>query len=103
MATTNRPKPKTAGAKGERRPAFSLLPDALVSGPVAAISATIPSRLLQLVRSRVGTREFSQFVTRSMANELLRILRQEYIANVEAETGPIDRAEVEKWRKIFRS
>ncbi len=80
-----------------------MLPEALVSGPVAPISATIPARLLELVRSRVGTREFSQFVTRSMANELLRILRLEYIANVEAETGPIDRAEVEKWRKRIRS
>jgi hypothetical protein len=95
-----RKRPKRSGE--ERNRPFSLLPEEFVRGSVAPISATIPARLLALVRSRVGAREFSQFVTRSMANELLRIYRQEYVANVEAELGPLDRAEVEKWRKRLR-
>jgi hypothetical protein len=59
-------------------------------GPTETISASIPSVLAAEVRSRVGKREFSEFVARSIAKELVDCNRAEYVAGVEQRTGPLD-------------
>jgi hypothetical protein len=75
----------------------------IAEGPTETISASVPSSLVRLVRQRVGAREFSQFVTRSMERELTRLNRAQFVADVEQETGPLDPAEVEAARRLIRA
>jgi hypothetical protein len=54
------------------------------------------------VRERIGSREFSQFVTRSMERELIRLNRVQFVDDVVRETGPLDRSAVEAARRLIR-
>ena len=72
-----------------------------IGGPTETISATVPTVLVRNVRDRVGPREFSQFVTRAITRELVRLNREAFVADVVKATGPLDSKEVAAWRKVI--
>ena len=60
------------------------------AGPVQTIAASVPRALTEAVRAKVGKREFSSFVARAMARELLDQNRAAYVTSYEKDHGPID-------------
>ena len=60
------------------------------AGPAQTIAASVPRSLTEAVRATVGKREFSSFVARAMARELIDQNRAAYVASYEEDHGPID-------------
>jgi hypothetical protein len=59
-------------------------------GTSETIAASVPSALAAAIRKRVGKREFSAFVGRALAHELVDQNRAAYVESFEKEHGPID-------------
>jgi hypothetical protein len=57
-------------------------------------SVTMPTTTSDGVRSRVGARGFSAYVARAVARQLERDALDDILAELEAEHGPVDEAEV---------
>lgn len=55
----------------------------------AKISVSVPAELLDAVRERVGARRLSGFVARAMRHELERDQLGAWLAELEAERGPV--------------
>jgi hypothetical protein len=66
------------------------------------IAASVPSSLVRRVREQIGPREFSQFVSRSMERELVRLNREQFVADFVREIGPLDQDAVEAARRLIR-
>ena len=66
------------------------------------ISASVPAALVQRVRARVGKREFSQFVARSIERELVRLNRLQLVDEIVAKSGELDPAELSATRRLIR-
>lgn len=60
------------------------------SGPSETIAASVPRALATAIRGKIGKREFSRFVGRAMAKELIDQNRAAYVASFEADHGPLD-------------
>jgi hypothetical protein len=60
------------------------------SGPAQTVAASVPRALTAAIRAKVGKREFSSFVARAMARELVDQNRAAYVNSYEKEHGPID-------------
>lgn len=60
------------------------------AGPAQTIAASVPRALTEAVRAKVGKREFSSFVARAMARELIDQNRAAYVTSYEEDHGPID-------------
>jgi hypothetical protein len=65
-------------------------PLARFSGPAETIAASLPKELADAIRAQVGKREFSRFVARALARELVDRNRAAYVASFEADHGPLD-------------
>jgi hypothetical protein len=65
-------------------------PLARFAGPVQTIAASVPRSLTAAIRARIGKREFSRFVGRALARELVDQNRAAYVASFEKDHGPID-------------
>lgn len=72
-----------------------------LEGPSEIVSATVPKRLLTEVRSRVGRRGVSQFITRALAREIVRQNRERFIAELVDSHGPVDESLVNEWRALL--
>jgi hypothetical protein len=57
-------------------------------------SVTMPAETSEGVRSRVGSRGFSAYVAGAVARQLERDALDDILAQMEAEHGPVDEAEV---------
>jgi hypothetical protein len=60
------------------------------AGPAETVAASVPRSLTAAIRARVGKREFSRFVGRALARELVDQNRAAYVASFEKDNGPID-------------
>jgi hypothetical protein len=65
-------------------------PLARFAGPAQTIAASVPRALTAAIRSKIGKREFSRFVGRALARELVDQNRAAYVASFEKDHGPID-------------
>jgi hypothetical protein len=65
-------------------------PLARFSGPAQTIAASVPRALTVAIRAKVGKREFSRFVARALARELVDESRAAYVASYEKDHGPVD-------------
>lgn len=83
-------------------PAYSALAVDIGIGQTETISASVPSALVERVRARVQKREFSQFVTRSIERELVRLNRLQLIDEIVAKSGELDAAELLAARRLIR-
>ncbi|HWC24636.1 MAG TPA: CopG family transcriptional regulator [Flexivirga sp.] len=57
-------------------------------------SVTMPAETSQAVRSRVGARGFSAYVAEAVARQLERDALDDLLAEMTAQHGPVDEAEV---------
>ncbi|HTA39433.1 MAG TPA: hypothetical protein VK760_10165 [Candidatus Acidoferrales bacterium] len=71
------------------------------SGPTETISASVPVLLVERVREKIGRREFSQFVSRSIQRELVRLYRLEFVAAIEAKSGTLDEQALDDARRMI--
>ena len=55
----------------------------------AKISVSVPTELVEAVRGRVGARRLSGFVARAMRHELEREQLGSWLAELDAEHGPV--------------
>jgi hypothetical protein len=65
-------------------------PLARFAGPSQTIAASVPRALTAAIRARVGKREFSRFVGRALARELVDQNRAAYVVSFERDHGPLD-------------
>jgi hypothetical protein len=65
------------------------------------ISASVPEHVVKVIRSQVGAREFSQFVTRSLERELVRMNRVKFIDHVVQHSGPLTPKEIARARRLL--
>ena len=69
---------------------------------VAKLSISLPRDLARSVRRRVGKRALSAFAARAMSHELERAQLGDYLAEMEAELGPIADGLVRQARAAWR-
>jgi metal-responsive CopG/Arc/MetJ family transcriptional regulator len=62
-------------------------------------TVSMPADVLERVERRVGSRGFSAYVTEAVRRQLNRDALQEYIDEVEMESGPITEAELSRARQ----
>jgi hypothetical protein len=75
------------------KPSFSRADDdplARFAGPSETVAASVPRALTAAIRAKVGKREFSRFVGRALARELVDQNRAAYVASFEKDHGPLD-------------
>lgn len=60
------------------------------AGPAQTVAASVPRALTVAIRAKVGKREFSRFVARALARELVDQNRAAYVKSYEKDRGPID-------------
>jgi hypothetical protein len=65
-------------------------PLARFAGPSETVAASVPRALTAAIRAKVGKREFSRFVGRALARELVDQNRAAYVASFEKDHGPLD-------------
>jgi hypothetical protein len=65
-------------------------PLARYAGPAQTIAASVPRALTAAIRAKIGKREFSRFVGRALARELVDQNRAAYVASFERDHGPVD-------------
>ena len=70
-------------------------------GPATRVSLSLPEGTAEAIRQRVGTREFSAFITTAVERELRGQILDEYLADYEARKGPISSPERERARRAF--
>ncbi len=71
------------------------------SGPAQTVAASVPRALTAAIRAKVGKREFSSFVARAMARELVDQNRAVYVSSYEKEHGPIDEKLTASFEVLF--
>lgn len=81
---------------------YSALGADLPAAQTETISASVPAALVQRVRARIGKREFSQFVTRSIERELVRLNRLQLVDEIVAKSGELDPTELAVARRLIR-
>ena len=91
-----------AGVTPTPTPAYSALVADVSAGQTETISASVPAALVKRVRARIGKREFSQFVTRSIERELVRLNRLQLIDEIVAKSGELDPEELLAARRLIR-
>ena len=69
---------------------------------VAKLSISIPRELERSVRRRVGGRGISGFAARAIRHELERSQLGDYLAELEAELGPVPEHVLDRVRKAWR-
>ena len=84
-----------------RKKSARTIPTANADDPMVNISATVPRRILEQVRERVGRRGLSAFISGSLERELKRIYLQEFIDEAIKVHGPLDEEEVERFRRLL--
>lgn len=67
----------------------------IVAVPTEKLSATVDAEVLAQVRALVGPRGFSAFVDQALRRELERHGLRALLADLEAESGPVDPVAVE--------
>ena len=67
----------------------------------AKLSVSVPADLASAVRRRVGARGLSGFVARALAHELEREQLGAYLADLDAEHGPVSKASLAKARRAW--
>jgi hypothetical protein len=80
-------------------PAASALEEAMrqaLESRVQKVSVSMPSALVDLVRSRAGQGEFSRYVTGAVQERIRLDLLADLSAELEAEYGPVDEDQVER-------
>ena len=60
------------------------------AGPSETVAASVPRALTAAIRAKVGKREFSRFVGRALARELIDQNRATYVASFEKDHGSVD-------------
>jgi hypothetical protein len=60
------------------------------AGPSETVAASVPRALTVAIRAKVGKREFSRFVGRALARELVDQNRAAYVASFEKDHGSVD-------------
>jgi hypothetical protein len=82
--TMKRPsnKPSFSGADDDPLTRFA--------GPSETVAASVPRALTAAIRAKVGKRQFSRFVGRALARELVDQNRALYVASFEKDHGPVD-------------
>jgi hypothetical protein len=65
-------------------------PLARFAGPAQTIAASVPRALTAAIRAKIGKREFSRFVGRALARELVDQNRAAYVISYEKDHGPLD-------------
>jgi hypothetical protein len=83
----------------EPEPAASALEEAMrqaLESRVQKVSVSMPSALVDLVRSRAGQGEFSRYVTGAVQERIRLDLLADLSAELEAEYGPVDEDQVER-------
>jgi hypothetical protein len=66
------------------------------------VSATVPRSIVDEARLCFSKRDFSKFVSRAMARELVRIAREEYVEEAE-KIRPVDDADLARMIAILTS
>lgn len=64
----------------------------------AKVSVTIPAGLLERIRRRVGTRGLSGYVAQALEEDERRVALRAWLADQEAEYGPVPAEVLEKVR-----
>lgn len=67
----------------------------------AKLSVSVPADLASAVRRRVGARGLSGFVARALAHELEREQLGAFLAELDAEQGPVSKASLAKARRAW--
>jgi hypothetical protein len=67
----------------------------------AKLSVSVPADLASAVRRRVGARGLSGFVARALAHELEREQLGAFLAELDAERGPVSKASLAKARRAW--
>jgi hypothetical protein len=83
----------------EPEPVASALEEAMrqaLETRVQKVSVSMPSALVDLVRSRAGQGEFSRYVTGAVQERIRLDLLADLSAELEAEYGPVDEDQVEQ-------
>src|SRR5271168_3151991 len=65
-------------------------PLARFAGPAQTIAASVPRALTAAIRAKIDKREFSRFVGRALARELVDQNRAAYVISHEKDHGPLD-------------
>jgi hypothetical protein len=60
------------------------------AGPAETVAASVPRALTAAIRAKVGKREFSRFVGRALARELVDQNRAAYVTSFEKDHAPLD-------------
>lgn len=76
-------------------------PYSVGEGPATRVSLSLPEGTAEAIRSRVGKREFSAFITRAVESELRGQVLDEYLADYERRNGPISPEQQDRAREIF--
>jgi len=71
------------------------------AGPAETVAASVPRALTAAIRAKVGKREFSRFVGRALARELVDQNRAAYVASFEKDHGPIDQQLTARLEALF--
>lgn len=72
-----------------------------MSQNAAKLSVSVPADLAKTVRQRVGARGLSSFVARAMLHEVQREQLGEYLAELDAELGPVQGSALEAARRAW--
>jgi hypothetical protein len=65
------------------------------------LSVSVPADLAKAVRKRVGGRGMSGFVARAMLHEVQREQLGEYLAELDAELGPVPESALQAARRAW--
>ena len=76
-------------------------PYSVGEGPATRVSLSLPEGTAEAIRSRVGKREFSAFITMAVERELRGQVLDEYLADYERRNGPISPSQQSHAREIF--
>jgi hypothetical protein len=82
-STVKRPSNKPSFSRADEDPLTRF------AGPSETV-ASVPRALTAAIRAKVGKREFSRFVGRALARELVDQNRAAYVASFEKDHGPVD-------------
>lgn len=72
-----------------------------MSQSAAKLSVSVPLELAMAVRRRVGARGLSSFVARAMEHELEREQLGSYLAELDAEHGPVSKSALARARRAW--
>jgi hypothetical protein len=91
-------------SKPRKKPSFPRAdedPLTRFAGPSETVAASLPRALAAAIRAKVGKREFSRFVGRALARELVDQNRAAYLASFEKDHGPVDAELMARLEALF--